>query len=464
MATRLLRTVYNLVFQRRLYYHLRSQDRITCNFSMQHGVFLGFSPKLSFREICSGFTYALYVGTLDPSAAMQVDKWFTCGFFRKDEVLILVYSRSASARKKFIRFFMTKGYNFAVLPDFSQRALHPIRAVFYPFNSLTNPYLINLRDAKHIHIGHGESDKSGSANMMFRMYDHILASGEIAIGRLEKAQIVSAQEVTQGKVLRIGMPFVCEGQVNTKGRKWNVPTVGKPMSVLYAPTWEGAGTRQYYSSLQRNVGLHYLESLIEQGMTSTVAFRPHPSTGVGAPLYIERCIDIIELLSRTHQTEVQVLGDEESHIFAVLGHRKNRQRLMSCRLLERPLELEAYDVVVTDVSSIITACIAYGVPYVVLHLRQDGVSCESPEGLYDQFPLCRGGINYLEGDGYLEDIGPGHEHLYEIASHNLHAIQKLAISYDEGLEGCTTNRELFERVCTKLALHGDASQISGLAL
>ena len=406
MANRILRAVYNVVFQRRLYYHLRSEDKVTCNFNIKLGLFLGHEPKLSFKEICSGFKYALYVGESDPSAMGQIDKWFTCEFLKKEDVLILLYTRGMTARKKIIQFFMNKHYNFVSLPDFSHLALHPIHTVFYIFNSLTNPYLINMREAKHIHIGHGESDKSASVHMMNRIYDHLLVSGDLAIERVEKADIVSAHDIAQGKIIRIGMPYVRAGRATVKEPDASPSTATMPMSVLYAPTWDGATTRQQYASLQRDVGRHYLESLIAQGLTTSVAFRPHPSTGLKHPQYIERCLDLIESINKTRQIDMQVLGESHSYIFNTLSHRKYRERLGTCRLIEQPLDLTPYDLVVTDISSVITACIAYGVPYVVLHMQPPDDD-QSTDDLYDTFPLCRGGVNYLEGKGYLENIGPG---------------------------------------------------------
>ena len=134
----MLRALYDLLGQRRLYYQLRSADGLRRNFSFRFGRFIGRAPELSFPEICSGFRYAVYVDSADPSAASQVDKWFSCGFFQKSDVLLILYSRRISARKRLLRFFAQR--NVMALFQGAELTITTLRRQYRVFEP---PYRIN---------------------------------------------------------------------------------------------------------------------------------------------------------------------------------------------------------------------------------------------------------------------------------------------------------------------------------
>ena len=221
---RVLKYAYRLIAQRRLYYCARIDQRRVENFRILSGIFIGSPPKHSFTDITRHYQYAVYFDNEDPGAFRQIEKWFKYGFLSKDDCLI-IFQSYRKHRKHLFSYLSDNGYSFVTVVDFDEFNFTYIDCVFYPFNSITNPYLIYHRSAKHVFIGHGDSEKYASINPMLKMYDHILVSGDRAEARLIKAGIVNQMDLGS-KVLKIGMPYLPPA------------TATKTPAVLYAPTWE----------------------------------------------------------------------------------------------------------------------------------------------------------------------------------------------------------------------------------
>jgi len=112
------------------------------------------------------------------------------------------------------------------------------RVFLYPDNERNNEHTVhNYPRHMHVHMGHGDSDKSASANRFGALYDFILLADKNAVDRYRKAGI----EIPDRHYLPIGAPTIPDvHQVNSIDG-WD--------NVLYAPTWEGTNPSKNFSSL-----------------------------------------------------------------------------------------------------------------------------------------------------------------------------------------------------------------------
>ena len=143
-----------------------------------------------------------------------------------------------------------------------------IKAALYTTNVGKNIHLIRDIRIKHIFIGHGDSDKSGSANNLMKLYDHMFVAGDAHIDRMNKNNIVTPENY----FYKIGRPQL---ELLSKKKK----SSNKKINLLYAPTWEGYYENSCYSSL--NIIHNQLEEYINKNKSTVdFLFRPHPHTGV----------------------------------------------------------------------------------------------------------------------------------------------------------------------------------------
>ena len=301
------------------------------------------------------FKYAIYFDNEDPAAILQVDKWFSQGFFTKNNTLVLFRIYSSSV-KKHINFLENNNYHFYAYRVLKNLDLSKsnIKFMFYPFNSFTNPVLIKNRSIKHIWIAHGESDKLASVNPMIRMYDFIFAAGDISIERFLHYKIINSLDIEK-KVIKVGIPYL------------NAPNLKLPqrnnMKILYAPTWEGVEINQQYSSLEDNFGLNIINKLNTIYPKTSLYYMPHPSTGIKISSYIEDTKNII--LKNKYQKDFHLIQNKNSFIYPYLADIIKPQNHISTAV-----DLQQYDLVITDISSILANLIFYKVNYLVLVKQQ----------------------------------------------------------------------------------------------
>jgi hypothetical protein len=120
----------------------------------------------------------------------------------------------------------------------------------------------------HVYLGHGDSDKGGSASNQLKAYDYAFVAGDAAVDRIR--QTLTWYDA-DARTMLVGRPQL------------DVPAAGvppeqphQPPRVLYAPTWEGAQPSVRYGSVATH-GAPLLTSLLDAGLE--VVYRPHPRTG-----------------------------------------------------------------------------------------------------------------------------------------------------------------------------------------
>lgn len=234
------------------------------------------------------------------------------------------------------------------------------RLAMYPSNVAKNNHLIRVPDLVDVFIGHGDSDKGGSATTLSRIYDEVWVSGPAARDRYHVAQV----GVRDDQIREIGRPQLAE-VIRSTGR---ATMHDDRLCVLYAPTREGFFSAWEYSSILTQ-GHGLLTTLLADPGVQ-VLFKPHPGTGTDDPAFGREVGRLVALVERAGAPHEVVSGTEG------LYHAFNRA-----------------DVLVSDISSVITDFLASGKPYVVTNPGSD-----SPDAFRAQFPSSAGAW-ILSGDG-----------------------------------------------------------------
>ena len=116
------------------------------------------------------------------------------------------------------------------------------KVVFYPYNGQSNCRMILNRNACHVFLTHGESNKKASVNRMVRLYDYIIAAGDISCQRYVESDVLNSYDIGSGKVVRVGTYLTAPCFEYAGGNN------GDPC-LAYLPTWEGGLDEENYSSI-----------------------------------------------------------------------------------------------------------------------------------------------------------------------------------------------------------------------
>lgn len=160
-----------------------------------------------------------------------------------------------------------------------------LKIIFYTSNASTNIHMCRFTHLKHIFLGHGDSNKSGSANNIFKMYDEVWVSGQAHIDRFSKMNI----NMSGTKLKIIGMP-----QLNYIHKVFNPNE-----SFIYLPTWEGSFQEHAYSSLPIS------HQLFCNNKLQKLAIKIHPSTGIKNKKYDKYFVNTINLCKKNN-IELQI--------------------------------------------------------------------------------------------------------------------------------------------------------------
>lgn len=143
-----------------------------------------------------------------------------------------------------------------------------VKVALYPSNTGNNIHLLRLPHIMSAFVGHGDSDKSASANPFSRVYDELWVAGEAGADRYRR----SGLGVHEDQFRFVGRPQVHGISPTPRLGDEDVPTV------LYAPTWEGVNTGQEYSSVSA-VGAQVVEAVLAADPPVRLVYKPHPFTG-----------------------------------------------------------------------------------------------------------------------------------------------------------------------------------------
>ena len=390
------RQIYRFILQRKLYFNFPDVCDGANYIRLGERFWIPRAARRKAPELAEKFKYAVYFDNSDKESVYQITKWFSSGFFSADEVLV-VFCQYTKSRNFTFRVLEQYGISFIAITRFDEINFNDFKAIFYPFNTITNPYLIYCREAKHIFIAHGESDKLASVNPMIRMYDHVLVSGEIAKSRLIEHQVFLEGEI-EGRVKAIG----------ALSRRVSSPV--ERVGCLYAPTWEGADEKQRYSSLDKSVVCRHFKSISSK--FSTLSIRPHPSTGVRDPDYLGYLFDTIHQSSKYFDSVI-VLVPSISRLKNFL-----KKSVLPSNVyvkIDDDLCVFNYELVFTDVSSVIAECTTHKVPNICFlkaggHEELPSLSASFAQNVIED-------INLLDIESYLASF----ESLVEVLNKKMYS-------------------------------------------
>ena len=303
----------------------------------------------------------------------------------------------------------------ACIPDgvaVMQAGLFSSRVALYPANTLKNMHLLREPGIKHVFIGHGDSDKVSSINPFTRVYDEVWVAGRAARDRWARARVGVRDEA----IVEVGRPQL--DAVHPGGSAAR----SDPMTVLYAPTWEGWNDDKFFSSITR-MGPRLVRALLDTDPAVRVIYKPHPFTGTRDPRAARSHEQIEAMLSGAnrepsalaHDQQLTALTTELEGSDLSVAESRKLSAAWSDRYWTalpesqhvvvsgpRPTLYECFDhadLLISDVSSVVSDFLASGKPYV----------CANPQGLNEtQFRQ----ENPTAGAAYL--LGPDCRELPEI--------------------------------------------------
>lgn len=142
------------------------------------------------------------------------------------------------------------------------------RVVFYVNNSQANFSALRFPQVTHVHLNHGESDKTSMVTNQLKAYDFAFVAGEAAINRVQNA--LSRYDLS--RLIPIGRPQLDRPSPTALAAK-----PSQVIKVLYAPTWEGDSKEMSYSSIS-SLGVDLVREVLDDSRFS-LTVRPHPKTG-----------------------------------------------------------------------------------------------------------------------------------------------------------------------------------------
>ncbi|WP_373559108.1 hypothetical protein [Streptomyces sp. SA15] len=142
-----------------------------------------------------------------------------------------------------------------------------LQVLIHPSNSGKTSQVLRIPTIKHTFVNHGESDKLSSCNPYAKAYDEVWVAGPAARERYAAAEV----GVEDKEVVEIGRP-----QLDAV-RPYAGPPTGTYTTVLYAPTWEGWDGNPGNTSVIE-AGENLVRALLaDPGVR--LLYKPHPLTG-----------------------------------------------------------------------------------------------------------------------------------------------------------------------------------------
>ncbi|GGO57616.1 hypothetical protein GCM10012287_53910 [Streptomyces daqingensis] len=140
--------------------------------------------------------------------------------------------------------------------------------MLHPANSGKTSQVLRIPTIKHAFINHGESDKLSSCNPYAKAYDEVWVAGPAARERYQLADI----GVLDADVVEVGRPQLAPIRPYA-----GPPAPGTRTTVLYAPTWEGWTDDPGNTSLPL-AGERIVRALLDDPGVRLL-YKPHPMTG-----------------------------------------------------------------------------------------------------------------------------------------------------------------------------------------
>lgn len=230
----------------------------------------------------------LYIGDGNVASLYQVRMWLaTMERIREPAIIVMRSNEQFEALGP----TSTPAISVPLATAFLALDLSSLRVGLYVANTGDVIHLIREPKAMSAFIGHGDSDKNSSFNPYVKVYDEIWLAGEAGAQRYRRAQI----GVRDHQFVFVGRPQLDE----IKAVDDNIGHPGIP-TILYAPTWEGWNTEQQYTSLLGQ-GERFVKAVLSSPTPIRLIYKPHPYTGRRAAEARAANRRIVELLAKANE-------------------------------------------------------------------------------------------------------------------------------------------------------------------
>ncbi|MBM7786975.1 hypothetical protein [Tenggerimyces flavus] len=287
--------------------------------------------------------------------------------------------------------------------------LPALKLVGYVAHDASNVDLLLRRGTRHVYLGHGDSDDPAHCTPFLKAYDEVWTSGPAAAERF-RAEALELTAITE-----IGHPR----HPDADRPRPDEADEGDGLTVLYAPTWEGAGGEPSPSSVAV-CGPDLVRALLDQEGVR-VLYRPHPLLGTRDEATANADREIVALLDDAAVPQPAEVPDgleaarDDLDVARAAAVTTRSERVAALEVWARkqlrpnderthrvvpgpPFSLtacfEAADVLLCDVSSVVSDFVASGKPYGVTNPA--GLD---PAAFAVRYPSSRGGY-LVDADGY----------------------------------------------------------------
>lgn len=270
-----------------------------------------------------------------PNAAYQLEQWIPAlqhlSAAGTPVTLLITNSNSANLLLKAGNLPISLCPQVADVENFVSK--HNVRVLFYVNNNQANFTPLRINTLIHVHLSHGESEKSSMVSNQLKAYDFAFIAGPAARERI----LTHIRGIDASALVEIGRPQLDFRAPARQGSN-------DQTEVLYAPTWEGDSRTMAYSSLTSSG--RKLVRLLAMDNRVRLTFRPHPKTG-------------------THSRAHAVALRQVRHLL------RSRNKVEPSRARTHPAtdaisEILRADVVITDVSAMAMDAVGLNKPTLVL--------------------------------------------------------------------------------------------------
>jgi hypothetical protein len=283
----------------------------------------------------------------NPNSAYQVNMWLATLERSRRPAVVVLRERTMLAE------LVPTTLPVLCIPDpvdFMTFGLRDVRVALYTANVGKTIHMLREPGVTHCFIGHGDSDKTASFNPFSKVYTEIWVAGPAGRERYQRAHL----GIHDDDIREVGRPQL----VGIEGPRTRTGI----LTVLYAPTWEGWTNDPTATSLLRT-GPRLVERLLRRPDVRVV-YKPHPLTGTVSPV-ARRSHERIRAMVHA------AAGDGRGHA-VVEGP---EPALYEC--------FNDADVLVSDISSVLSDFVASTKPYVVTNLTE-----LSDEAFREAFPTA----------------------------------------------------------------------------
>ena len=205
----------------------------------------------------------------------QVEMWFDILQKLNSEVPVSFVIRNQSVFRKIVNETEFPVYLCTTIDDVMNiYDNNDIKCILYVNHAAKNFQSLINKNAFHIHINHGESDKLSTITNQATAYDFVYVVGDAAVNRYA-ANLLRRD---MSRFVKIGRPQL-EHVTPIDQELITFPQIGdgEKKVVLYAPTWEGTHHSMNYSSIPE-FGVELIKELLADPKFQVI-YKPHPNTG-----------------------------------------------------------------------------------------------------------------------------------------------------------------------------------------